>query len=165
MFKEFQHYTPPNKILDSAVYIRCNEGEDWYDLVPLFREDTLKFVLDADGVIRDLNVDASRLWPLGFSVIEIALTEVPAEIIDGNPRLNWRYADGVFSTTHKIEKLKKKKLLAEAENTIAPLSRAARLKIATDDELAQLDEWEKYSVLVSRVDVQDAPDITWPEKP
>ncbi|EAM2862603.1 hypothetical protein AHS81_01750 [Salmonella enterica] len=36
------------------------------------------------------------------------------------------------------------------------------LGIATDDEKAQLDEWKKYRVLVSRVDISN-PD--WPQKP
>ncbi|MGK4356727.1 tail fiber assembly protein [Enterobacter cloacae] len=34
--------------------------------------------------------------------------------------------------------------------------------MATDEEIARLGEWEKYSVLLSRVDVRNAPDIEWP---
>ncbi|EAA7932227.1 tail fiber assembly protein, partial [Salmonella enterica subsp. enterica] len=58
--------------------------------------------------------------------------------------------------------VKKVKFLEEAENVITPLARAVKLNIATDEETKQLEAWELYSVLVSRVDT-DNPD--WPEKP
>ncbi|ECC3204926.1 tail fiber assembly protein, partial [Salmonella enterica subsp. enterica] len=50
----------------------------------------------------------------------------------------------------------------EAEAAIAPLARAVKRDIATDEEQKRLDAWELYSVLVSRVDTA-SPD--WPEKP
>lgn len=56
--------------------------------------------------------------------------------------------------------MKKRKLLEEAENVITPLARAVKLSIATDEEIKQLEAWELYSVLVSRVDTSN-PD--WPE--
>ncbi|MGN7914853.1 tail fiber assembly protein [Enterobacter cloacae] len=37
--------------------------------------------------------------------------------------------------------------------------------MATDEEIARLVEWEKYRVLLSRVDVRTAPDIEWPAPP
>ncbi|HDC4368699.1 TPA: tail fiber assembly protein [Enterobacter cloacae] len=37
--------------------------------------------------------------------------------------------------------------------------------MATDEEIARLGEWEKYRVLLSRVDVRNAPDIEWPAPP
>ncbi|ENZ1877647.1 tail fiber assembly protein, partial [Salmonella enterica] len=52
--------------------------------------------------------------------------------------------------------------LAEAEAAIAPLSRAVKLKIATDEEIKRLEAWELYSVMVNRVDTSN-PD--WPQKP
>ncbi|SUG36001.1 Phage tail fiber [Salmonella enterica subsp. arizonae] len=48
--------------------------------------------------------------------------------------------------------VKKSKLLEEAETVIAPLARAVKRNIATDEEIKQLEAWELYSVLVSRVD-------------
>ncbi|EIC5302232.1 tail fiber assembly protein, partial [Salmonella enterica subsp. enterica serovar Javiana] len=52
--------------------------------------------------------------------------------------------------------------LAEAESVIAPLARAVKRNIATDEEIKQLEAWELYSVMVNRVDTAN-PD--WPEKP
>ncbi|ECZ0087324.1 tail fiber assembly protein [Salmonella enterica subsp. enterica] len=57
---------------------------------------------------------------------------------------------------------RKTELLAEAESAIAPLARAVKLKIATDEEIKRLDAWELYSVMVNRVDTA-SPD--WPERP
>ncbi|EGY0998100.1 tail fiber assembly protein, partial [Salmonella enterica subsp. enterica serovar Braenderup] len=51
---------------------------------------------------------------------------------------------------------------AEAESAIAPLARAVKLKIATDEEFKRLEAWELYSVMVNRVDTS-APD--WPDIP
>lgn len=56
-------------------------------------------------------------------------------------------------------------LITEADNVIAPLERAVKLDMATDEEKAQLDAWERYSVLLSRINLEDAPDIKWPDKP
>ncbi|EAP2333559.1 tail fiber assembly protein [Salmonella enterica] len=57
---------------------------------------------------------------------------------------------------------KKAELLAEAESVIAPLARAVKLGIATDEEQKRLEAWELYSVMVNRVDTS-APD--WPDIP
>ncbi|EEY5917352.1 tail fiber assembly protein, partial [Escherichia coli] len=53
-------------------------------------------------------------------------------------------------------------LLSEAESVIQPLERAVRLNMATDEERARLESWERYSVLVSRVDPVNP---EWPEMP
>lgn len=60
---------------------------------------------------------------------------------------------------------KKTDLLAMADAAIAPLSRAVKLKMATDEEVGKLDAWERYSVLLNRVDTSTAPDIEWPPAP
>ncbi|EHK4823038.1 tail fiber assembly protein [Salmonella enterica subsp. enterica serovar Abony] len=57
---------------------------------------------------------------------------------------------------------KKAELLAEAESVIAPLMRAVKLKIATDEEIKRLEAWDLYSVMVNRVDTA-SPD--WPDVP
>ncbi len=61
--------------------------------------------------------------------------------------------------------IKKEKLLSEAEVVIAPLARAVKLKIATDEEIKRLEAWELYSVMINRVNCSKAPDINWPEVP
>lgn len=51
-------------------------------------------------------------------------------------------------------------LLSEAESVIQPLERAVRLNMATDEERTRLEAWERYSVLVSRVDTANP---EWPQ--
>lgn len=60
---------------------------------------------------------------------------------------------------------RKAQLAAGAEQSIRPLERAKQLGIATTEELAALTEWERYSVLLMRVDTSKAPDIDWPTEP
>lgn len=59
----------------------------------------------------------------------------------------------------------KEMLSVTAESQISILQRAARLKMASEAELANLDEWERYSVLLQRVTPEAAPDILWPTAP
>ncbi|EGP6050227.1 tail fiber assembly protein [Salmonella enterica] len=81
----------------------------------------------------------------------------------------WQFKDGkVVQRVYSPEELRKKaeaekvRRLAEAESAIAPLARAVKLNIATDEEIKRLEAWELYSVMVNRVDTAN-PD--WPEKP
>ncbi|CAM4027012.1 MULTISPECIES: tail fiber assembly protein [Lelliottia] len=55
----------------------------------------------------------------------------------------------------------KRALLREAGEIIFPLTLAVKHGMATKEEIASLDAWEKYSVLVSRVNPGD----NWPLKP
>ncbi|ENT5689432.1 tail fiber assembly protein, partial [Salmonella enterica] len=81
----------------------------------------------------------------------------------------WQFKDGkVVQRVYSPEELRKKaeaekvRRLAEAESAIAPLARAVKLKIATDEEIKRLEAWEFYSVMVNRVDTA-SPD--WPDVP
>ncbi len=56
----------------------------------------------------------------------------------------------------------KARLLDEAEAVIRMLERAVKYDMATAEEKAKLEAWERYSVLLSRVDV-DNPE--WPAVP
>lgn len=61
--------------------------------------------------------------------------------------------------------IKKQQLIDESDAIILRLERAVRLDMATDDEKSQLAAWERYSVLLSRVDVGMGADIEWPTPP
>ncbi|HHP7423645.1 TPA: tail fiber assembly protein [Enterobacter roggenkampii] len=56
----------------------------------------------------------------------------------------------------------KAELMSNAEAVIAPLSRAVKYDIATDAEKNALEAWERYTVLLSRVDVDNP---VWPDTP
>lgn len=52
-----------------------------------------------------------------------------------------------------------------ATQAISPLQDAVDLSMATDAEIASLQQWKRYRVILSRIDTNNAPDIIWPETP
>ena len=61
--------------------------------------------------------------------------------------------------------IKKDRLISDATNQIAYLQDAIDTEIATDDEKTLYLEWKKYRALLNRIDIDAAPEISWPEKP
>lgn len=159
-----------------VIFLASEDGQDWYECQALFSDNTVKIMYDAEGIIRAL-VDkpvpqrgdiyaVSMLWPVDMSVIEISVNDYPPDCqADGN----WRYAEGniekIPTDYVAVAETKKSQLMAEANIAIAPLERAVKLNMATNEESRRLDAWELYSVLLNRVDTSTAPDIDWPVKP
>ncbi|EFR7535404.1 tail fiber assembly protein [Salmonella enterica] len=150
------------------VWLFDEDGKNWYEEQKQFSADTLKIAYDKNNIIVDINKDISAINPEGCSVVELPdITANRRADVSGR----WMY-DGereqVIKRIYTPEELrqqaevKKSKLLEEAETVIAPLARAVKRNIATDEEIKQLEAWELYSVLVSRVDSSN-PD--WPVKP
>ncbi|MCW7549875.1 tail fiber assembly protein, partial [Photorhabdus sp. APURE] len=69
--------------------------------------------------------------------------------------------------SHQINEAKQKQaaLLQQANETLSLLQDSVDLEVATDSEKAALLEWKKYRVLLTRVDVSQAPDVEWPPVP
>lgn len=165
IFKNFELYEPDNKDLPNALYLRDENGLDWYECQSEFGDDSYKVTYGSDGLIVACDKDASSLFPVGLSVAEVAI--LPEDFSIGQ----WVFKDGkIQPREYSQEELiaqaeaKKAELLAMADAAIAPLSRAVRLKMATDEEVGKLEEWERYSVMVNRVDTSTAPDINWPSR-
>lgn len=59
----------------------------------------------------------------------------------------------------------KKQLLGDANEQIEYLQDAIDADIATDNEKILFAEWKKFRVLLNRIDVNQAPNIDWPNKP
>ena len=60
---------------------------------------------------------------------------------------------------------KKNQLIAEATTQISYLQDAVDTDIATNEEVELFAKWKKYRALVNRIDVNQAPNIDWPNKP
>lgn len=56
-------------------------------------------------------------------------------------------------------------LRALADSEIAWRQGALIEGIASDKEIADLSEWNKYRVFLMRIDTKKAPDIEWPKTP
>ncbi|EOM4345733.1 tail fiber assembly protein, partial [Escherichia coli] len=149
-----------------VIWLYSEDGKNWYEEVKNFQPDTIKIVYDANNIIVAITKDASTLNPEGLSVVEVSdITENRRADNDGN----WMFLDGKVVKREYTEQalqqqaeLQKAALLSAAESVIQPLERAVRLNIATNEERARLESWERYSVLVSRVDTAKP---EWPQKP
>ncbi|EFJ7595009.1 tail fiber assembly protein [Escherichia coli] len=158
------------------IFLQSEDGRDWFECHNLFSDETVKIMYDSDGIICSV-VDepvperggiyaVSMFYPENMSVAEIALSDYPEGVnIDGS----WMYREGkIFpvpvDVVAEAEKEKTQRL-SEAEAVIAPLQRAVKYGIATDEEKKLLEDWEVYTVLLNRVDASLAPNVEWPEKP
>lgn len=102
------------------------------------------------------------------------LGELPDELTFIKPETEFDYWDGQGWRTNsekqqafqiELAKLEKQSRLDQAEKQLAVLQRAIKLDMATEAESNLAKQLEIYSVLVSRIELQHAPDIDWPEMP
>ena len=149
-----------------VIWLYSEDGKNWYEEVKNFQPDTIKIVYDENNIIVAITRDASTLNPEGFSVVEVPDITSNRRADDSG---KWMFKDGAVikriytaDEQQKLAELHKAALLSEAESVILPLERAVRLNMATDEERSRLEAWERYSVLVSRVDPANP---EWPEMP
>lgn len=64
-----------------------------------------------------------------------------------------------------LAEIKKSGLRGEADYIIAPLQDAVDVGDATEQEIYQLNLWKSFRMKLNRVDLSNAPNIDWPEKP
>jgi hypothetical protein len=164
---KFERYTPKNPPLPTANYLKNDEGIDWYSISHDAERvsKNIYLLVDDEGNVSCASDRGEMLFPSGFNVYEMPKKSAPDGLID---KFDWMLKEGklIAPDTLVMDAMAKKgSLIATAEKTIEQLSRAVRLKMATDGEKSQLEDWEKYSVLLSRIDVSAAPDIDWPAPP
>ncbi len=146
-----------------VIWLWSEDGKNWYEEVKNFQPDTIKIVYDENNIIVAITKDASTLNPEGFSVVDITANR------RADDSGKWMFKDGavvkrIYTADEQQQQAESQKaaLLSEAESVIQPLERAVRLNMATDEERTRLEAWERYSVLVSRVDTANP---EWPQKP
>lgn len=150
----------------NVTWLFSEDDKNWYEEQKNFQPDTIKIAYDKNNVIVTISKDVSTINPEGLSVVEVSdITENRRADNDGN----WMFLDGKVVKREYTEQalqqqaeLQKAALLFAAESVIQPLERAVRLNMATNEERARLESWERYSVLVSRVDTAKP---EWPQKP
>ncbi|EEU2973951.1 phage tail protein, partial [Escherichia coli] len=69
--RNFSYYTPAEPDVAGAMYLKSEDGQDWYECQSQFAEDTLKVVYDSRGVITGYGKDTALLWPVNQSVAEV----------------------------------------------------------------------------------------------
>ncbi|WP_275669886.1 tail fiber assembly protein [Photorhabdus luminescens] len=125
-------------------------------------DETLQFFNQIEEESQPMKAEYDALLPVFFDIREnlkvmkkMTVREVDAHL---NPPIS---KEQLMAEAEQ----QKQSLLAEANNAIAPLQYAVDLEMATDGEQASLTAWKKYCVLLNRVDVNQAPDVEWPEVP
>ncbi|MDS1913348.1 MULTISPECIES: tail fiber assembly protein [Enterobacter] len=157
----------------NLMFLRDESGNDWYQWLKKLSEGSLKVSFNPDTKeIIHFNYDANAIFPQNQIVAEVRPKDVPAEFTAaGDLALGgaFLFDNGkiVAAPVNHVAEAERKKatLMSDAEAAIAPLKRAVKYNMATDAEKASLEQWEVYSVLLSRVDTSLAPDIEWPVKP
>ncbi|WP_193762793.1 tail fiber assembly protein [Enterobacter cancerogenus] len=167
IYTNFKQYSPEtNNLPDLNIgYLICDEGIDWYECQNDFSSNTIKIGFDASGIIRTYANDVSMLWPVGFSVTEVALTELPEGFnilgewfFNGEEIVPREYTDEEVRVQNEI---KKQNLMALASTAIAPLQDAVDIGEATDIELSLLARWKSYRIKLNRMRSGEA----WPVPP
>ncbi|EEW0869230.1 tail fiber assembly protein, partial [Escherichia coli] len=69
--KNLQRYTPEKSDVPGSMYLKAEDGRDWYESQSSFKADTLKLVYNSEGIITSISKDVSMLWPVGQSVVEV----------------------------------------------------------------------------------------------
>ncbi len=72
--RNFTYYMPETPDVAGAMYLKSEDGQDWYACQSQFAEDSLKVVYDSRGVITGYGKDVTLLWPVNQSVAEVADT-------------------------------------------------------------------------------------------
>ncbi|EIS9095825.1 DUF4376 domain-containing protein [Salmonella enterica] len=96
-------YTPDVSV-SGVIYLRDDNGNDWYESQSLFQEDTWKIAYDADGVICSCSQDVSMLYPINMSVTEVE--KLPAKFeVD----LTWRFDGENIVNSMTVDKAREQK--------------------------------------------------------
>ncbi|EUM28822.1 tail assembly chaperone [Enterobacter sp. BIDMC 26] len=154
----------------NIVFLKDENGNDWYQWLKTLSKETLKVSFNPDSKeIIHFSYDASTIFPVNQIVVEVAPENVPDDFTAaGEKALGGAFhcVDGAITAApvdYEAETQRKKlELLTQANNVIATLQDAVELNMATDEETANLQGWKKYRVLLSRVDVKKP---VWPPLP
>ncbi|EEJ0028552.1 phage tail protein, partial [Salmonella enterica subsp. enterica] len=87
--KNVTRYIPDDPDYDNNfLYFRSEDGQDFYESLSKFTK-KYKLCIDSENIIRSVSEDVSRLYPAGFSVVEV--NKLPAGF---NIYGDWKYSNG-----------------------------------------------------------------------
>lgn len=162
-FNNFKLYEPDDKKLPTALYLRDNKGNDWYSVIESFSPDTFKISYRDDGIIIACEKDASGLFPVNLSVVEVADTDIP----DGFQPGNFTYSNGVIAPVQvdyvALATAERDRRSAAVTARINKLVEAQDDGDITSDELTELATLREVRTKLRRLDLSKAPDINWPD--
>ncbi|EFZ05846.1 Phage tail assembly chaperone gp38 [Salmonella enterica subsp. enterica serovar Choleraesuis str. SCSA50] len=141
--KNVHRYIPDNPDYDSNfLYFRSEDGQDFYESLSKFTK-KYKLCIDSENIIRSVSEDVSRLYPAGFSVVEV--NKLPAGF---NIYGDWKYSNGTILAVPVDYQAKaettRQKLLDAANSAIADWRTELALGEISDDDKASLTKWMAY---------------------
>ncbi|EJM5129224.1 tail fiber assembly protein [Salmonella enterica] len=168
--KNVTRYTPDDPDYDNNfLYFRSEDGQDFYESLSKFTK-KYKLCIDSENIIRSVSEDVSRLYPAGFSVVEV--NKLPAGF---NIYGDWKYSNGAVVTVpvdyHAKAETTRQKLLTDANSTIVDWRTELALGDISDDDRASLTKWMVYIRALKMLDLSDVKDeatftaIRWPALP
>lgn len=162
-FKNFKLYEPDDKELPTALYLRDENGNDWYSVIDDFLLDTFKVSYRDDGLIIGCELDATGIFPVNLSVAEIAPGDVSVDLI---PDGSWFYKNGKLQQIRDYladAETERNNRMAEVTTRIDWLEDAQKdsdISVIEETELAAL---RSYRTELRRLDLSFVPDVNWPE--
>ncbi|EEC5246909.1 phage tail protein [Salmonella enterica subsp. enterica] len=168
--KNVIRYIPDDPDYDNNfLYFRSEDGQDFYESLSKFTK-KYKLCIDSENIIRSVSEDVSRLYPAGFSVVEI--NKLPAGF---NTYGDWKYSNGAVVAVpvdyHAKAETARQKLLDAANSTIIDWRTELALGDISDDDKASLTKWMAYIRELKALDLSGVKDetdynaIKWPAKP
>lgn len=164
--------TPKDKLSDKQLelidsfnvnFLSDRDGNDWYESLSKFKDDSWKLSFDSSGVINCVSKDASALFPLNNSVVE--LDSLPD---DFSLNLCWFFDIKLKRLTfNHIQAAKDKQfsLMSDVTPRINELASAEADGDITESEKSELNKLREYRSLLRRVNISKAPDVNWPDAP
>ena len=125
--KKFTPYNPDVKPFgESAIYLKDENGLDWYESQAQFSANTLKVMFDDNGLIISSSRDVSSLFPLNCGVLEIDSEE--------------NNLDGLFVINGKLVNIPKPSEFHEWNGVEWVISKEKQAELFTDRKDKLLDK-------------------------
>ncbi|HDQ0507152.1 TPA: tail fiber assembly protein [Escherichia coli] len=169
--RNVSRYYPEDMPYGDGIQYFCSEdGQDFYDSVNKFTKKYKLCIHPDTGVIYSMAEDVSRLYPAGFSIVEV--DELPEGFcIEGR----WYYRDGevllVPVDYSQLAERQRQRLLTEAKDITSDWKTELELGTISDDDKASLTQWMAYIKEVKVLNLSTVTDeasfnsIDWPERP
>ena len=155
---------------DGIQYFRSEDGQDFYESLDKFTKKYKLCTHPETGVIYSVAEDVSRLYPVGFTIVEVD------ELPDGFCiEARWYYKDGevlpVPVDYRQQAESERARLTAIAGREISDKKTDLLLGIIGDEEKEKLTVWRIYAKSLQAMDFSTITDktsynaIEWPVSP
>ncbi len=155
---------------EDIQYFRSEDGQDFYDALEKFTKKYKLSIHPETGIIYSMAEDVSRLYPAGFTIVEV--DELPEGFCI---EARWYYKDGevlpVAVNYQQQAESARTRLITVAEREISDKKTDLLLEIISDEEKEKLKALRIYVKKLQTMDFSTIADktaydnIVWPESP